>query len=113
MLSHTFNISTMSSFDSASFFFLTTLGSFTFNLNFLGVISTSQYSRKFFTVTIRCLNVDVVILHFRKYAAYPFMMSYGSNMAFLILEINSNLTTRLLVNGRILDGKYWQTAISI
>jgi hypothetical protein len=29
----------------------------------------------------------------------------------MYLEINSNLTTRLLVNGGILDGKYWQVSV--
>lgn len=39
-------------------FFLTTLGSFTFNLNFRGLKSISQYSKKFLTVIIRCFNVS-------------------------------------------------------
>jgi hypothetical protein len=69
ILSQTFNISTISSFDSASFFFLTTLGSFTFNLNLRGLMSMSEYSKKLFTVTIRCFNVSAEILQFLRYAA--------------------------------------------
>src|ERR687887_384167 len=96
MFEHAFKISVISSFDNASLFFLTILGSFTFSLNFLGLISTSQYSRKFFTVTTRCFNVVVVILQFRKYAAYPFKTLYGSSIPFLIFAITS-FTAKLLL----------------
>jgi hypothetical protein len=53
ILEHAFKISMTSSFDNASLFLLMSRGNFTFNLNFLGLISMSKYSKKFFTVGSR------------------------------------------------------------
>jgi hypothetical protein len=50
-----FNISAISSFDNACLLFRDALSSLTFSLNFLGLISTSEYSRKFLIVTTCCL----------------------------------------------------------
>src|SRR5437870_1848432 len=86
-----FYILILSSFDKASLFFLMALGSFTFTLNLLGLISIPQYSPKFFTVTTRYFNVAVVILQFPKYAAYLLRRSYGSSSPCLILMIRSSI----------------------
>jgi hydroxymethylpyrimidine pyrophosphatase-like HAD family hydrolase len=53
---------TTCSLDNASLFLLTTLGNLTFILNFLGMTSISQYSKKFFTVITRCFIVIVEML---------------------------------------------------
>ncbi len=52
----------MSSLSMASLYLNTVFGNLTFNLNFLGLISISLYSRKVFTVIILSLNVTVPIL---------------------------------------------------
>ena len=49
---HAFRIALTSSFDNASLLFLIALGIFTFSLNFLGLISTSEYSRE----VLHCYN---------------------------------------------------------
>src|SRR6476620_10962437 len=66
-----FSISITSFFDIASLFLLTAFGNFTFNLNFLGLISISLYSKKFLTVTTLCFIVIVDILQsFLRYPQY-------------------------------------------
>jgi hypothetical protein len=66
MLEQAFSISMISSFDNASLFRRTDLGNLTFNTNFLGLMSVSQYSSRFFAVTTLSFSVmrDIyVILH--------------------------------------------------
>jgi hypothetical protein len=47
---HAIRMSVTSSLDNASSFFLTIFGDLTFSLNFLGMMSSSEYSKKFLIV---------------------------------------------------------------
>ena len=57
----------ISSFDNASLFFLTVFGNLTFSLNFLGLISMSEYSKKF---------LIVITWFFNEFGAIVLLLSY-------------------------------------